>query len=102
MKQRSRLVYYLALSVAVVIWGSSFPALKIALSQFSPVQVLAGRMLTSALICLPVMRSLWPILRDDRKTLRILLFAVLCEPCIYFLFEGYALRFTTASQAGLV
>jgi len=102
MKQRSRFVYYLALSVAVVIWGSSFPALKIALSQFSPVQVVAGRMVTSALICLPVMRSLWHILRNDRKTLRILLFAVLCEPCIYFLFEGYALRFTTASQAGLV
>ena len=102
MQQRSRLVYYLALSVAVIIWGSSFPALKIALSQFSPVQVLAGRMVTSALICLPVMRSLLPLLRNDKKTLRVLLFAVLCEPCIYFLFEGYALRFTTASQAGLV
>jgi len=102
MKLRSRLIYYLALSVAVVIWGSSFPALKIALSEFSPVQVLAGRMVTSTLLCLPVMRSLWHILREDRKTLRILLFAVLCEPCVYFLFEGYALRFTTASQAGLV
>ena len=102
MQQRSRLIYYLALSVTVFIWGSSFPALKIALSQFSPVQVLAGRMLTSALISLPVLRTLLPILRNDKKTLRVLLFAVLCEPCIYFLFEGYALRFTTASQAGLV
>lgn len=102
MKLRSRFIYYLALSVAVVIWGSSFPALKIALSEFSPSQVLAGRMLTSTLLCLPVARSLWHILREDRKVLRVLLFAVLCEPCIYFLFEGYALRFTTASQAGLV
>ena len=102
MAVRSRLVYYLALTVAVVIWGSSFPALKIALSQFSPVQVLAGRMVTSALLCLPVLFPLWRILRKDRTTLRILLFAVLCEPCVYFLFEGYALRFTTASQAGLV
>ena len=73
MKLRSRFVYYLALSVAVVIWGSSFAALKIALSEFSPVQVLAGRMLTSTLLCLPVARSLWHILREDRKTLRVLL-----------------------------
>ena len=59
MKLRSRFVYYLALSVAVVIWGSSFAALKIALSEFSPVQVLAGRMLTSTLLCLPVAFVLW-------------------------------------------
>lgn len=98
----SRLIYYVALSVAVVIWGSSFPALKIALSQFTPTQVLAGRMVTSALICLPVIRPLWRILREDRRALRLLLFSVLCEPCIYFIFEGHALRFTTASQAGLV
>ena len=45
MKLRSRFVYYLALSVAVIIWGSSFAALKIALSEFSPVQVLAGVLL---------------------------------------------------------
>ncbi|MBQ9104907.1 MAG: EamA family transporter, partial [Mailhella sp.] len=73
----SRLVYYVALSIAVVIWGSSFPALKIALSQFTPMQVLAGRMVTSALICLPVIRPLWRILREDRRALRLLLFSVL-------------------------
>lgn len=102
MKSRSRTVYYLALTVAVIIWGSSFPALRIALSEFTPVQVLAGRMVTSALLCMPLIRPLLRILRDDRKTRNILLFAVFCEPCVYFLFEGYALRYTTASQAGLV
>lgn len=102
MKKYSPVIYYLALSVAVLVWGSSFSALRIALSEFSPVQVLAGRMGISALFCLPVMGSLWRVLKRDRKALRILLFAVLCEPCIYFLLEGNALRFTTASQAGLV
>ena len=99
--KHSLAVYYLALVVAVVIWGSSFPALKIALSQFTPVQVLAGRMVTSALICLPLLRHLLPALRD-RATRRLLLFAVLCQPCVYFLLEGYAVRYTTSSQAGLV
>ena len=42
MQQRSRLVYYLALSVAVIIWGSSFPALKIALSLLPQAVVIAG------------------------------------------------------------
>ena len=102
MKTYSRFVYYLALMVAVVIWGSSFSALKVALAEFAPMQVIAGRMLTSTLICLPVLPSLWRTLKNDRKTAAILLFAVLCEPCIYFVFEGYALRYTTSSQAGLV
>lgn len=26
----------------------------------------------------------------------------LCEPCFYFVFEGYAMIYTTASQAGMV
>lgn len=101
MEPRSRLVYYVALSIAVVIWGSSFPALKIALSQFTPVQVLAGRMVTSALLCLPVLRHLLPALKH-RPTRNLLLFTVICEPCVYFLMEGYAVRYTSASQAGLV
>jgi len=101
MKQYSPVVYYIALSMAVLVWGSSFPVLKIALSEYTPAQVLAGRMLTASVLCLPVLR---PLLRKlkDRKTLWILLFAVLCEPCVYFLMEGYAVRYTTASQAGMV
>lgn len=102
MKKYSHVVYYAALTVAVIIWGSSFSALKIALAGFAPMQVIAGRMLTSTLICLPVLPSLWRALKNDRKTRSILLLAVLCEPCIYFIFEGYALRYTTSSQAGLV
>ena len=102
MKHYSRFVYYAALLVAVVIWGSSFSALKIALAGFAPMQVIAGRMITATLISLPVLPSLWRVLKRDRKTRNILLLAVLCEPCIYFVFEGYALRYTTSSQAGLV
>ena len=31
-----------------------------------------------------------------------MLFMALCEPCFYFVFEGQALRFTSAAQAGMV
>ncbi len=33
---------------------------------------------------------------------RIFLVLILCEPCLYFIFEGYALKYTSASQAGML
>jgi drug/metabolite transporter (DMT)-like permease len=38
----------------------------------------------------------------DRSDLKLIGFMVLCEPCLYFLFETHAVRNTTASQAGMI
>lgn len=91
-----------ALAGAMFLWSGTFIAMKVVLSVFEPVFMLFVRMLGSVLLLFPFMRR-WsretPYVRGDW---RILLLLVLSEPCLYFLFEGYALRYTTASQAGLI
>jgi drug/metabolite transporter (DMT)-like permease len=97
----SRLLPHFALFLAMLVWSASFIALKIALSAYSPLTVMAGRMLVAALICLPVRGHLGKALRHA-PTRRILLLCVLCEPCLYHLCEAFALRYTSPAQAGMV
>lgn len=97
----TRYIPHMALTVAMIVWSTSFIALKIALSAFSPPEVMAGRMLAASLVCLPALK---PVLRAMRNkaTRNAVLLCVLCEPCLYFLCETFALRYTSAAQAGMV
>jgi drug/metabolite transporter (DMT)-like permease len=93
---------YAGLIVSMVIWASSFVALKIAFRSYDPMVVIFGRMAVASLcfaVFIPGFRSAPPLLRKD---LRPLLFMALCEPCLYFMFEARALALTTASQAGMI
>jgi drug/metabolite transporter (DMT)-like permease len=85
----------------MLIWGSSFVAMKFALQAYHPLLVMFGRMSIAALIFLGFRKKLggFPYQRGDWKYLGLM---ALCEPCLYFLFESYALTYTSASQAGIV
>lgn len=97
----NRFIPHLALVTAMLTWSSSYLALKVALSGYSPFTVMAGRMLVASLVCLPLLRQvLWAL--KDKSIRKVLLFCVLCEPCFSFLCETFALRFTSSSQAGMV
>ncbi len=90
-----------ALVLAMLLWGSSFVAFKYAVGFFHPAVVVFARLLVAAglfLVFLPSSRSM----RLARRDWVLLLLMVLCEPCLYFLLEGLALRFTSAAQAGMV
>ncbi|HDP25128.1 MAG TPA: DMT family transporter [Deltaproteobacteria bacterium] len=95
------LVPTLALLTAMVLWASSFIALKLAFSAFDPMVVIFFRMAIGSLcfVLLPSVFSGNTVARGDLKYLG---FMVLCEPCLYFLFEAKALVNTTASQAGMI
>lgn len=99
---RSRdLIPVLCLAGAVLLWGTSFAAMKVALTGFPPMAVVFLRMAIGSLLLLPFwFRMPKPDYR--RGDWMWLLLVALFEPCLYFLFEGYALRLTTASQAGVI
>jgi len=97
----SRCLPHLALFLAMLVWSTSFLALKIALTAYTPPEVMAGRMLAACVVCIPLLRPLFRGLKD-RLTRRVLLVCVLCEPCLYFLCETFALRYTSSAQAGMV
>ena len=99
---QSPLFAYAGLVLAMLLWASSFVALKLAFRSYDPMVVIFGRMVVAS-VCfaafIPGFRSTLPFLRRD---IRPLLFMAVCEPCLYFLFEARALELTTASQAGMI
>ncbi|MCA1943823.1 MAG: DMT family transporter [Desulfovibrio sp.] len=97
----SRLVATLALSLAMVLWGSSFIAMKVAVGALHPLLVIFGRMLLATLLFAVFARR---FLRAEyhKGDWKPMLLMGLCEPGLYFLFEAYALKHTSAAQAGMV
>ncbi|MBO4300731.1 MAG: DMT family transporter [Desulfovibrio sp.] len=96
-----RLLPHLALVTAMAFWGSTFVALRVALTAFSPQQTMAGRMLVACVAFFPLWPRICRAVRANGHWLALVLLG-LCEPCFYFLFETHALQLTTASQAGMI
>jgi len=85
----------------MLLWASSFIALKIAFAGYDPMMVIWGRMLVGSICFIFFVKQLRRT-HFDRKDLKLLLFMAICEPCIYFIFEARAMQLTSASQAGMV
>lgn len=90
-----------ALWAAVILWASSFIALKFAFKYFDPMVVIFGRMFIASLCFLLVFKSLRKI-NYRPGDWKLLLFMGICEPGLYFVFEALALSYTDASQAGMI
>ena len=86
---------------AMILWASSFIALKLAFAAYNPMVVIFGRMITAS-ICLIPFAGAFKRAPFRRQDIAVLGFMLACEPCLYFLFEAAALKNTTASQAGMI
>jgi drug/metabolite transporter (DMT)-like permease len=84
------------------LWSGTFIAMRVALTAFHPVLMIFSRMLVSAVFLVPLVGGWVKRTRYSKGDWRIVLLMVLAEPCLYFMFEAYALRYTTASQAGVI
>jgi len=92
----------IALLVAMVLWASSFIALKIAFVAYDPMVVIFGRMLVATLCFLAVGKRLYRSLDYRPGDYKLIFFMAFCEPCLYFIFEAMAIENTTAAQAGMM
>jgi len=85
----------------MILWASAFIATKLAFQVYDPMVVIFGRMAVGSLASLVFFRAMkgnvW-----RKGDLKYLAFMILCEPCLYFLFEAKALENTSASQAGMI
>lgn len=92
---------FIALLGAMMIWGSSFIALKYAFISYDSSWVIFWRLLVATLAFALFVKRM--NLRAFRaKDIPALLVMALFEPCLYFVFESKALENTTASQAGMI
>ena len=89
------------LAGTVLFWGTSFAAIKTAMSSFSPMTVMWLRMMVASLVFLPFWVRV-PKPQYRAGDWRFLLASVAFIPCLYYLFEGYAVRLTTSNQAGVI
>lgn len=85
----------------MLLWGSSFIALKLAFAHYHPMVVIFGRMLIAGLCFLLALKWLWKF-DYQPGDLKYLLLMAASEPCLYFLFEAEALVNTSAAQAGMI
>ena len=99
MRANARALAYLA--GAVFFWGTSFAVTKSAYAALPPMMVVWLRMVVALVAFLPLLRR---VKRPDYRMgdWKFLALATLFLPCLYFLLEGFAIRFTTSSQAGVV
>ena len=93
---------YASLILAMLLYGSTFLAMKVVLNDYSPVSMIAIRMVMASSLFLPFLFTTYKDIRVEKKDFGILFLMILAEPCLYFIFEGYALQNTTSSQAGIV
>ena len=99
--QADRVLPIAALLTAVLLWGGSFSAMRLAIMALGPWVVMWLRMVIALLIVLPFSGRL-RIDAYQKGDWRLLVPMVLFQPCLYFLLESYALRYTTSSQAGVI
>jgi drug/metabolite transporter (DMT)-like permease len=93
---------HFALLIAMILWGSSFIALKIAVTDMPPMIVVFLRMLVGSIAFLVLAIWLRPRIQYQTGDWKYLLGMAFFEPCLYFLFEAKALQYTSAGQAGMV
>lgn len=91
----------ICLTLAMVLWASSFIALKLAFRSYDPMVVMFGRMIIAS-ACFLVFISRFGRVDYRPGDWKAILFMTLCEPCLYFLFEARALVNTSAAQAGMI
>ena len=97
----SRMIPYICLVVAMVLWSSTFIALKLAFRTYDPMVVIFGRMLVASL-CAFFVPFVFRNIPFRLKDVKYMVLMVICEPCLYFVFEAKALVHTSASQAGMI
>lgn len=100
-KNNYHLLPSISLIMAMVLWASSFVALKLAFQGYHPMQVIFGRMFIASL-CFVVFIPSFRKVPWRQRDLKYFLFMGICEPCLYYVFEAKALELTSASQAGMI
>jgi len=92
----------LRLVVLGAIWGSSFLLMKIALDAFSPVQLVAGRIVAGALTLVVLLAVLGVELPRDASVWRLLAFMGLVANLVPFLLIAWGQQYITSAMASIL
>ncbi|HJD96182.1 DMT family transporter [Mailhella massiliensis] len=91
----------LLLTFCYALWGGGMIAMKYAFESFAVLHVVFARVAFAALFYLALFPK-WRRLPYEKGDWKYLLLLVLFEPCLFFLCETFSMKFTTASQGGVI
>ena len=91
----------ISLIFAMLIWASSFIALKLAMQDLEAYTVIFFRMIIASLCFIYFIKSFLKY-EFSRRDIKYILLLAFFEPCLYFIFEAKAIQLTTASQVGMI
>ncbi len=94
-------VWPLAMALfCIVVWGLSYAVIRASVQEIPPMSLAFARFVLAATLLWPLVRRRWkPIARQDRLPLLAL---GLTGVTIYFAFENFGLKYTTASHGALI
>lgn len=101
MKNNSTLLTYIALTLAIVFWGFSFVATKVALKSFTPFCLIFFRFVVASIFFIWLLRRTGGTGLNRRNVKSLALLAIF-EPGLYFTFETLGLQYTTATKTSLI
>ncbi|MGN1038412.1 MAG: DMT family transporter [Mailhella sp.] len=91
----------LLLVFCYTMWGGGMIAMKYAFESFTVMHVIFARTAFAA-VFYAVLFPFWRHLPYEKGDWKYLLAMVMFEPVLFFLFETFSLKFTTASQGGVI
>ena len=102
-KENTPAIAFVALITGCVLWGSGAAVGKIALSAYNPIFLVIMRLVLAFIVFTPIIIwRFWPIRLQRKKDALIFLLLILCDPIGFFTFEALALKYTSATQAGMM
>lgn len=101
-KNQNEIFAYISLFIAVILYGTTLTATKVCLQYYPSTSLVMFRMLISSLLFLPFFFTEYKDVKVEKIDMRLVFLMIICEPCLYFLFETNALKYTSSGQAGIV
>lgn len=101
-KNKPDYLAYSSMVCATLLWASAYIVMKYTLRNFHPITMVFLRMAVASVFCLAIIPLVKIRVNYQSGDWRWLAALALCEPCFYFIFEAYAIKYTSASQAGML
>lgn len=96
---QGKVLYFMLLISVVVIWGATFPIMKLSLQYISPVMLLSFRFILSAALMLPIVFKNKMLI--ERKNVILGIVGGILLFLAYYT-QTVGLEYTTSSQSGLI
>lgn len=93
---------YTALFFAMMFWGLSFVWTRQLLDVFTPLLIIFFRLVLSFFILFVIAKSSRKLQKLQKEDYLFFILLSFTQPFLYFIFEGYGIKFTSASIASIV